>query len=75
MGLVRADLVVVAGEEVDTTLELVEGGELVALGEPLLERPVVALDLALGLGMVGLACLKPTPSAARSISRAPSAPR
>jgi hypothetical protein len=58
MGLVGADFVIVAGEEVDARLELVNGGELVAPSQPLLERPVITLDAALGLGMVGLAVLE-----------------
>ena len=58
---VGALLVVEVDESVDLGLELGQGGGRGLLAQPLLQREVVALDLALGLWMVGLAVLEGDP--------------
>ena len=54
----RSPLVVDGGEGVQHLLQLAEGGWLARLGaEPVLHGLLEALDLALGLGVAGLAVL------------------
>lgn len=51
-------LVVVEDEAVDLLLSRLDGGDLALLAQVLLQGLVVALDLALRLGMVGLGVLE-----------------
>ncbi len=53
----RPDLVVDAGEAVQLGLQFGHGGGGWLSGEPALQGLVEALDLALGLGMAGMAVL------------------
>jgi len=70
-GLVRALVVVVAGEGVEEGLELGEVGGLGALGgEPLLEGLLESFDFALSLGWLGLPFFCVTPRRRSSCSRA-----
>jgi hypothetical protein len=59
--LVGANLVVVTHEAVNLTLELVDARGFWLFAQPLLQGLVVALDLPLRLGVVGLSVLKRDP--------------